>query len=187
MSEDLVDFGRAQLLGAEAIGEPGNRRFRIYARSPQGSASLWLEREQLDALGQAMEQLIARITSGLALQIEAVAKLPKPPGAPADFPEEPDVEFLVGNMQIGYDESVERTTLRAGPLILIDREGEYYAQDDGELPFSISFSRAQTEQLAQHIRSIMASGRPRCPFCGRPMEPNHMCDKQNGFHPAALN
>ena len=69
MSEDQIDFGRAQLLGAEAIGEPGNRRFRIYARSLRGSASLWLEREQLDALGQALEQLIARITSGMALRI----------------------------------------------------------------------------------------------------------------------
>ena len=48
MSEDQVDFGRAHVLGAEAIGEPGNRRFRIYIRSQRGSASLWLEREQRD-------------------------------------------------------------------------------------------------------------------------------------------
>lgn len=187
MSEDQVDFGRAQVLGAEAIGEPGNRRFRIYVRSQRGSASLWLEREQLDALGQAMEQLIARITSGLALQIEAIAKAPKPPGAPADFPSEPDVEFPVGNMQIGYDESLDRTMLRAGPLILIERDGEYLAPDDVDLPFSVYFSRSQAEQLTLHIRGIIAAGRPRCPFCNRPMEPNHMCDKHNGFHPAALN
>lgn len=187
MSEDQIDFGRAQLLGAEAIGEPGNRRFRIYARSMRGSASLWLEREQLDALGQALEQLIARITSGMALRIEAVARAPKLPSAPTDFPEEPDIEFAVGNMQIGFDESVDRTTLRAGPLILVERDGEYFAQEDADFPFSVYFSRAQTEHLAQHIRGIMASGRPRCPFCNRPMGPNHMCDKQNGFHPAALN
>ena len=81
MNEDQVDFGRAYLIGAESIGEPGNRRFRVYVRSQQGTASLWLEREQLDALGQAMEQLVARITSGLALQIEAVAQAPKPPVA----------------------------------------------------------------------------------------------------------
>lgn len=187
MSEDQIDFGRAQLLGAEAIGEPGNRRFRIYIRSQQGSASLWLEREQLDALGQALEQLIARITSGLALRIEAAAKAPKTPSAPADFPEDPEIEFAVGNMQIGYDESLGRTTLRAGPLVLIERDGEYFTQDEGDFPFSVYFSRAQAEQLAQHIRGIIASGRPRCPFCNRPMEPDHMCDKQNGFHPAALN
>ena len=187
MNEDQVDFGRAYLIGAESIGEPGNRRFRVYVRSQRGTASLWLEREQLDALGQAMEQLVARITSGLALQIEAVAQAPKPPGAPADFPEEPDVEFPVGNMQIGYDESLERTTLRAGPLILIERDGEYFTQEEPEFPFSVYFSRSQTEQLTIHIRGIIATGRPRCPFCNRPMEANHMCDKQNGFHPAVLN
>ena len=187
MSEEQLDFGRAQLVGAEAIGEPGNRRFRIYVRSARGAASLWLEREQLDALGQAMEQLIARITRGLALRIEAVAKAPKPPGAPADFPEEPDVEFPVGNMQLGYDEAHDRTLLRAGPLILIERDGEYFANDEMDLPFSVVFSRSQAEQLTLHIRGIIAAGRPRCPFCDKPMGPNHMCDKQNGFHPAALN
>lgn len=187
MSEDQVDFGRAQLLGAEAIGEPGNRRFRIYVRSPRGSAILWLEREQLDALGQALEQLIARITSGMALRIEAAAKLPKPPGAPTDFPKDPDVEFVVGNMQISYDEALERTTLRAGPLILIEQDGEYITNDDADFPFSVYFSREQADQLTVHIRGIVAAGRPRCPFCNRPMGPKHMCDKQNGFHPAALN
>lgn len=187
MSEEQIDFGRAQLLGAEAIGEPGNRRFRIYTRSLRGSASLWLEREQLDALGQALEQLVARISSGMVLRVEAAAQARKSPSAPADFPEEPDIEFAVGNMQIGYDESVDRTTLRAGPLILVERDGEYFAQEDAEFPFSVYFSRAQTEQLAEHIRGIMVAGRPRCPFCNRPMGPNHMCDKQNGFHPAALN
>lgn len=187
MSDDQVDFGRAHVLGAEAIGEPGNRRFRIYIRSQRGSASLWLEREQLDALGQAMEQVIARITGGIALRIEAAADLPHPPGAPTDFPEDPDVEFPVGNMQIGYDEAHKLTVLRAGPLILIEREGEYFTQDEADLPFSVAFSRAQAEQLTIHIRGIIAGGRPRCPFCNRAMGPNHMCDKQNGYHPAALN
>jgi uncharacterized repeat protein (TIGR03847 family) len=187
MSEDQIDFGRAQVLGAEAIGEPGHRRFRMYVRSQRGSASLWVEREQLDTLGQAMEQLEARLTSGMRLQIEAVARGPKPPGAPADFPEEPDVEFAVGNLQIGYDERHDRIILRAGPLILLERDGEYFATEEAELPFSFYFSRAQAEQLSMNIRGIIAAGRPRCPFCNRPMEPNHMCEKQNGFHPAALN
>jgi hypothetical protein len=90
-------------------------------------------------------------------------------------------------MQLGYDEAHDRALLRAGPLILIEREGEYFANDDMDLPFSVIFSRAQAEQLTQHIRGIMAGGRPRCPFCEKPMGPDHMCDKQNGFHPAALN
>lgn len=187
MSEDHVDFGRAEILGAESIGEPGNRRFRIYVRSARGAASLWLEREQLDALGQAIEELIATITSGLALRVEAAVNAPKPPGAPNDFPKEPDVEFAVGNMQISYDEDLNRITLRAGPLVLIERDGEYFTANEQEYPFSVYFSRSQVDQLNQHVRGIVASGRPRCPFCGRPMGPNHMCDKHNGFHPPALN
>src|SRR5262244_282316 len=49
MSNEPHDFGRAELLDAEAIGQPGSRRFRLFARSGRGSAVLWMEREQLEA------------------------------------------------------------------------------------------------------------------------------------------
>lgn len=187
MSEDTVEFGPARLIGAESIGEPGNRRFRIYIRSSRGTASLWIEREQLDVLGQVMEKLIANMTSGLPLRIEAAAKAPKLPPTPANFPEEPDIEFPIGNMQVGYDKHLDRAILRAGPLVLIERDGEYFAPDEHDFPFSVIISRPQAQQLTLHIRGIIAAGRPRCPFCNRPMQPNHLCEKVNGYHPASLN
>ncbi len=52
MSGALHDFGRAELVDAEAIGEPGHRRFRLFARSSYGTASLWLERQQMEALSR---------------------------------------------------------------------------------------------------------------------------------------
>lgn len=187
MSDDQVEFGPAQLIGAESIGEQGNRRFRIYIRGSRGTASLWLEREQLDELGRVMEKLVASMTSGLPLRIEASANAPKLPPAPANFPEEPTIEFPIGNMQIGYDKERDRAILQAGPLVLIERDGEYFAPDEQYFPFSVEFSRHQAQQLTLHIRGIVAAGRPRCPFCNRPMGPNHLCEKVNGYHPASLN
>ena len=58
----MHDFGRAELFDAEAIGQPGNRRFRIFARSPYGSATLWMEREQLEALSLAVDKLLAQVS-----------------------------------------------------------------------------------------------------------------------------
>jgi uncharacterized repeat protein (TIGR03847 family) len=187
MSDEMQDFGRAELFDAEAIGQPGSRRFRLFARSPHGSASLWMEREQLEALSLAMDKLLAQVSGGDILRPEAMANVTPPPGAPSDFPENPLLEFQVANMQLGYDEDRELVLVRAAPLELVEREGELIVSEDVEMLFSILISRNQALRLSQHIVSILATGRPRCPFCGRPMDNPHVCEKQNGFHPVALN
>lgn len=187
MSEELQDFGHVDLLDAEAIGKPGNRRFRLYARSRRGSAALWLEREQMEALSLAIDQLLAQIAPGLVLRAEAQAVPPATTGAPADFPDEPDIEFQVWQLQIGYDEERDVVVLRAAPLELIEQEGALTANEEVEPLFSATISRTHAERLSARIMSVLASGRPRCPFCGLPMEPAHVCEKQNGYHPVGLN
>ncbi len=187
MSDEMHDFGRAELLDAEAIGEPGARRFRLFARSPRGAASLWMEREQLEALSLAIDQMLTQISEGEVLRPEALAEVPDAPGAPQDFPSEPDVEFQVAHMQLGYDEDRDRILMRAAPLELVERDGELVVREDAPAQFSAYISRAQAGTLSSHIMGILARGRPRCPFCGRPMEQPHVCEKQNGYHPIGLN
>jgi hypothetical protein len=56
---DTREFGPLAHISAEAIGQPGQRRFRLRALSEEGdSASLWLEKEQLVALGEAIENVL---------------------------------------------------------------------------------------------------------------------------------
>ena len=91
MGDEFYDFGRAEIFDAESIGEPGSRRFRIFVRSPRGTASLWLERDQLETLGSLIEKVLAKTTGVMTLRAEAQAEPTPPPGAPDDFPSEPDV------------------------------------------------------------------------------------------------
>jgi len=187
MSEHQYNLGRVELLDAEAIGKPGNRRFRLIARSPRGSASLWLERGQLEALSLAVDQMLAQISGGEILRLEAMSSIPEPPGAPDDFPLEPETDFHVGQLQLGYDEDHDLIVMRAAPMELIEQDGELVVREDVEPQFSADITRAQASRLSQHIFAVLASGRPRCPFCGQPMEEQHVCAKQNGYHPASLN
>src|SRR4030042_1588088 len=53
----LLEFGRVNSREAEAIGEPGQRTFRLRVSSGQRTASLWLEKEQLQALALALMRL----------------------------------------------------------------------------------------------------------------------------------
>jgi uncharacterized repeat protein (TIGR03847 family) len=188
MAGERYDFGDAELLDVEAIGQPGNRRFRLFARDRgDTSASLWLEREQMEALAVAIDRLLAQVSGRVVLRPEAQAGPMPALHAPADFPKHPDIEFQVGQLQIGYDEAEDRMILRAAPLEVVEREGELEVRENAEPAFSVWLSQTEATRLSVHISAVLSGGRPRCPLCGRPMGDGHVCDKQNGYHPVGLN
>jgi uncharacterized repeat protein (TIGR03847 family) len=45
----------------------------------------------------------------------------------------------------------------------------------------LTFTREQARGLAVHGAELINAGRPRCPQCGEPMDPEgHFCIKKNG-------
>jgi uncharacterized repeat protein (TIGR03847 family) len=188
MPGERYDFGDADLFDVEAIGQPGSRRFRLFALGRgELSASLWLEREQMEALATAIDRLLAQVSGRVVLRPEAQAQPMPAPHAPADFPRHPDVEFQVGQLQLGYDEAEDRMVLRAVPLEVIERDGELEVVENAEPKFSVWLSHAEATRLSVHISAVLSGGRPRCPLCGRAMGDGHVCEKQNGYHPVGLN
>jgi uncharacterized repeat protein (TIGR03847 family) len=184
MSRERYDFGRVELLDAEAIGKPGQRRFRLFARGHGRAAVLWIEREQLAALGDALDQLMAQVSGEEVLRPLAQAAAPEVPGAPPDFPLHPDVEFQVGQLSLGYDERDNLLLLLAAPIRAVDEEEEGEGGQMRDPGFAAKFSREQANTLSRHILGVLSAGRPRCPFCGAPLGPApHACPKQNGHHP----
>ena len=184
MSREPYDFGRVELLDAEAIGQPGRRRFRLFARGRGRTAGLWVEREQLQALTDALEQLLAQLTGGEVLRPLIQAAPTDVPGAPPDFPDHPDVEFQIGDLSLGFDERNNLLALLATPLELIEEQGEARVRRSREPGFAAHFTRDQATRLSQHIQGILAAGRQRCPLCNTPLGPEpHVCARQNGHHP----
>ncbi|HEY7350280.1 MAG TPA: DUF3090 family protein [Ktedonobacterales bacterium] len=187
MSREAYDFGRADLLDAEAIGRPGRRRFRLFVRAGGRTAGLWIEREQLQALADAIDQVLAQLAGGDVLRNLILSQTSEVPGAPPDFPAHPDIEFQIGELSLGYDERDNLLAVLATPLELLEEEGETRAQRSSEPGFAARFSRDQASTLSQHIQSILTSGRPRCALCGAPLEAEpHACPKQNGHHPIEI-
>lgn len=188
MAAERYDFGNADLVDVESVGRPGSRRFRLFAESSGGlTASLWMEREQMEALAVAIDKLLAQVSGRVVLRPEAQAAASPAPHAPPDFPQHPDIEFQVGQLQLGYDEDDDVFILRAAPLEVIERDGELEVQEDVEPAFAVSLSQTAATRLTIHISAVLSGGRPRCPMCGRPMSAGHVCEKQNGYHPVTLN
>nr|BBH94434.1 hypothetical protein KTA_26330 [Thermogemmatispora argillosa] len=182
------DLGLVELLGADAVGPPGQRRFRLFARSESGSAIMWMEKMQLNELGLAIDRLLTQVTQGRILRVEARARregeeeAEEPLGLPADFPLIPDEEFQVAQLKLSYDFRRELIILMVVPLEIIMEAGQELrgrVREDRAVTFS--FTHAQAQALTSMITRVVAAGRPVCPFCHMPLEEGpHMCEKQNG-------
>ena len=162
----MWDFGRAEILESEAIGEPGQRTFRLRIRSGDESASLWLEKEQLAALVLGIRQLLAQTASSE----EMPADEPMQPGGP--MPEQPQVDFKIGKISLGYNDSERLVALFV-----------YTTEDaEGASPaFTCQASRGQCLVFAERAEEVINAGRPTCVLCGAPIEQGtHQCLRRNG-------
>jgi uncharacterized repeat protein (TIGR03847 family) len=171
MADEFIqrgNVGDAEKIRAEAIGEPGNRRFRLIASVQGETVIVWMEKQQLQALGLALEQMLEQLPSrGPELEASDV---------PLEFNTETRRQFRVGRMELGYDEAVDR--------ILISAHDMQEETDESRSALDVGISRGQARQLSAEASIVVAAGRPRCPMCGQPMDPGiHVCPQQNGHLP----
>lgn len=148
------------------VGEPGTRTFFLQARQGHEVVTLKLEKSQVSALCTYVGELLH--------------DLPRPGHLPEDLElEEPAVaEWVVGSLGITYSGEIDRF------LLVAEEAGEEDA-DLGEARFVLT--REQMAALAIRGAQLVASGRPPCPLCGYPLEPEgHQCPRTNGHRPPTL-
>ncbi|MEO8288811.1 MAG: DUF3090 family protein [Chloroflexota bacterium] len=168
------NMGRVDWIGAESVGLPGQRTFRVLAQNRTMSAELWLEKEQLQALAEAIARMIYEIDTERGLEIpaaEASASNPKPD----TFPATPDISVQVGTLGLRYDSQREVIALEAG-----SRDED---EEDAPPAFRCLATRRQMETLQANAIEVVSSGRPTCPLCGTPLPAAgmpHFCPPTNG-------
>ena len=178
-----TDLGPVNIIGADTVGEPGQRRFRLYAQAGTRAVIMWMEKEQLNTLSLALDRALAQITDGNMLRpIAQAGPKPEVAGMPANFPGRPTFEFQVGQIRIGYDEGRTLLALIAAPIeILLERGQEPRAIIREDESVSIFFTIQQAQALTSSITALVTSGRPVCPLCNRPLDGGpHACVQQNG-------
>ena len=169
---EQIDLGVADAIKADSVGEPGARTFRVRLSSPAGAAQIWLEKEQLQALGMAIDQLLAQLRSNKIGEAES----PDRASESGDFPSSFGIDFRVGRLGLGYDDEKDM-------LVLLAHEQE----SDAEGPPSLTcrVARGKMRALSGEIANVVAAGRPRCPLCNQPISPgaSHACPGSNGRTP----
>lgn len=166
----MRDIGAAARVAADAVGEVGQRRFRLLALGADSTmAVLWLEKEELQALAAAIEQLLLQLARDPRLE---TLRPPPPPGpTAADFPTQPTVEFAVHRMALGYDEGKKA-------FFLLVHDGE--SDPEGPPTLVMAVDELQLRQLHHQAVAVCAGGRPRCTLCGEVLEDRHVCVRANG-------
>jgi uncharacterized repeat protein (TIGR03847 family) len=165
----MIEFDPADRLTAGAVGEPGERVFFVQADRGVERVTLLAEKEQIAILAQALMQLVDSLAEG----VDPEGAEPDPVELELVEPLEP--EWRAGEMSIQFDEITGRIA-----ITISEMQGEDEVEEPETARFTVS--RAQARAMAGRALDVVAAGRPRCQFCGNPVEPDgeHMCPAMNG-------
>ncbi|MGB8212728.1 MAG: DUF3090 domain-containing protein [Anaerolineales bacterium] len=174
MSRSELDLNPVQHITSDAIGQPGQRVFYLqgWRASDIQPVTIIIEKVQLQTLATGLEQMLAEIASQNPALTEAAGEYDEdkmritPPVDPL---------FRAGEMGLGYDADHDLIVILVREIVMEDA--------DPEEASVVRFwcNRQQARWLAAWSTVVINRGRPICPQCGQPMEPEgHFCPKKNG-------
>jgi uncharacterized repeat protein (TIGR03847 family) len=169
------------------VGEPGQRTFFLQARAGTRLTSVALEKEQVVALAERVDEMLDEIvrTSAGDSPVPAVSPVEMDDSDPLEQPIEE--EFRVGTMTLAWDNAAEQVVLEIFSVESSAEEGEQAEteqdpEDEAAEVLEVHLSAASARAFAKRAGSVVAAGRPSCPFCGNPLDPQgHICPRANGF------
>ncbi|MBS43557.1 MAG: hypothetical protein CMH83_10435 [Nocardioides sp.] len=173
---------------AGTVGEPGERTFFLQARTGVRLTSIALEKQQVAALAQRVDELLDEVMSstddGQTL-VPAVAPLALDDTEPLEQPIEE--EFRAGTMTLSWDPSDDRVVIEVFPyteaaVVSPDQVDEDFEEPEPEEVFLVRLTAAAARSFVKRAEQVLEAGRPSCPFCGNPIDPEgHLCVRANGF------
>ena len=169
---------------AGTIGQPGDRTFFLQARDGVRVVSVVLEKAQVAVLAERLGELLAELDRrGVTA---AAPEASGPPGddvAPLDEPL--NEAFRAGSLTLGWDGEAERVLLEAraesaeGEAIDPDEDDD--DDEDGPDLLRVLITPQAARAFAVRAARIVSAGRPPCPICGNPLDPQgHICPRRNG-------
>jgi len=175
---------------AGTVGEPGQRTFFLQAREGARLVSISLEKQQVAALAERIDELLDELmrAAGDDLLIPAIAPHGMADNQPLEQPIEE--EFRAGTMTLSWDTTDERIVIEVFPFTEAAVVSPEQLQEDLEdllepEPDEILLVRlpaAAARSFVERARTVVGAGRPDCPFCGEPVDADgHLCVRANGF------
>jgi uncharacterized repeat protein (TIGR03847 family) len=173
---------------AGTVGRPGQRTFLLQAREGRRIVSVVLEKTQVAVLADRLGQLLEDLQEGGSLAPPGGQTVhPGGAGDSAPLDEPLNEAFRAAALTLGWDAGAER--------ILIEARSEAAASDeelaellddedeDGPDLLRVRLTAGAARSFVDRAVQVINAGRPPCPLCGRPLEPQgHICPRRNGSY-----
>ena len=181
------------------IGRPGARAFYLQVRAGSRVVSVGLEKQQAEVLAEKVDELLDELKAAEGRGNPVTIPTATPAELVDDEPLDQPVaaEFRTGAISLGWDPSTAQVVIEAFPLVEDDAES-----DDDALPFDpgaaedaeladltgltelveppellrVRIPVGTARAFATRTLGVVRAGRPLCPRCGNPMDPEgHDC------------
>jgi uncharacterized repeat protein (TIGR03847 family) len=171
------------------VGEPGQRTFFLQARTGARIVSVALEKQQVAALAERVDELLDQVlddgSSGEL--VPAVAPRDLDDQAPLEQPIEE--EFRAGTMTLSWDPAESRVVIEVFPfsedLVVPEDDDDVVIEElvepEPDEVLLVRITPGAARAFALRAGRVVEAGRPSCPFCGGPIDPSgHLCVRANG-------
>ena len=180
MPRQVFLFDPPERFVAGTVGQPGDRTFYLQASGGGRVVSVALEKAQVAVLAERLDELLEEVRRRGAGEIPVVAPRELEDTAPLDVPVEE--EFRVGVLGLAWDGDAEQVVVEALAPSESDDEVEMLSDaDDGPDALRVRMTAAMARAFIVRAQRVVAAGRPPCPLCALPLDPEgHVCPRQNG-------
>jgi uncharacterized repeat protein (TIGR03847 family) len=176
---------------AGTVGQPGERMFFLQAREGGRVVSVALEKVQVAVLAERLGALLDELSRRGVAEVEAAEDPELPAEVSAEATEtldEPvDEAFRAGSLTLGWDGGAGRVLVEARALDAdgdaVDPDEDDDEDEDGPDLLRVRMTAAAARGFVAHAERVVAAGRPPCPLCGAPLDPQgHICPRRNGHY-----
>jgi uncharacterized repeat protein (TIGR03847 family) len=161
------------------VGAPGSRTFYLQVRTGKQIVSIALEKQQSAQLAEKIDEILDQLITleGNPFSI--------PTGTPIELVDNDQLEgvteqFRTGAMTLGWDPTTAQVVIEAYPITDLDDDDNDDALDENgaEVPemLLVRMPVGTARAFAKRTREVVGAGRPACPLCGYPVDPDgHVC------------
>jgi uncharacterized repeat protein (TIGR03847 family) len=161
------------------VGLPGARTFYLQARAGTQIVSIALEKQQSALLAERIDEILDQLVTiennpfsvPMSTPIELVDN---------DQLEAVQEQFRTGAMSLGWDPTTAQVVIEAYPITDVDADDNNESLDEnGPKETEMLLVRmpvGTARAFAKRTREVVGAGRPICPLCGYPIDPDgHIC------------
>lgn len=181
MSTIVHEFAWPDRVVVGTVGHPGSRSFYLQVRTGAQIVSVGLEKQQSALLAEKIDEILDELmaSEGNPFSVPADTPVELVDNDPLDQPV--DEQFRSGAMSLGWDPSTSQIVIEVYPFLEVDDDDPDPREIEPPEMLLVRAPVGTARAFAKRTREVVGAGRPLCPLCANPIDPEgHTCSLPGG-------